>query len=221
LKDLACDQELCKVVVAMSDANTAFVFNNDKGGNKVMWFGNMTRAEAEQYLDLRKALVGELVPRRDEVLGRATRNVGLLRELCARLERKTDTGAAEVVAAFASAHRANAESRVSGLLQADGKPAPDEKLRVLQFARLLQDLLDNGGSVPAKQVDHYMPSEADVAKELESNQAIQLDVVSHVYSFNSPADEIAAKEALAKRAELAAKEAQRRGIGGRFLDLFK
>ena len=211
LKDLACDRKLCKVVVAMSDARTAFVFNNDPGRNDVMWFGDLTRAEAEEYLDRRKAFVGELAPLRDEVLGRVTRNAGLLRKVCGRLESEPGASAAEVVAAFASEQRANAESRVSGLLYSDGKPAPDGKLGVFQFARLLQDLLDHGGSVTAKQVSHYMLSEADVAKELESHQAIQLDVVSHVYSFTSPADEIAAKEALAKR----------HGIVRRFLNLFK
>jgi hypothetical protein len=76
LKDLACGQKLCKVVVAMSDAKTAFVFNNDMGRNDVMWFGDLTRAEAEEYLDRRKALVGELAPLRDEVIVRATRNAG-------------------------------------------------------------------------------------------------------------------------------------------------
>jgi hypothetical protein len=64
----------------------------------------------------------------------------------------------------------------------------------------------------ATQVGHYV-DEATVAEEIQVNQAIQFNVVTKVYSFNSPADAIAAEEELAARRS-------RRGVVRRFLDIF-
>mmetsp|Transcript_16872 Transcript_16872/g.42167 ORF Transcript_16872/g.42167 Transcript_16872/m.42167 type:complete len:82 (-) Transcript_16872:192-437(-) len=61
----------------------------------------------------------------------------------------------------------------------------------------MQEMIDNGGSVTTTQA--WFVDMKTAAEEIRANQAIQLNVVTGVYSFNSAADAIAAEEELAVR----------------------
>mmetsp|Transcript_34275 Transcript_34275/g.80878 ORF Transcript_34275/g.80878 Transcript_34275/m.80878 type:complete len:82 (+) Transcript_34275:1436-1681(+) len=61
----------------------------------------------------------------------------------------------------------------------------------------MQAMIDNGGSVTTTQA--WFVNMATAAEEIHANQAIQLNVVTGVHSFNSAADAIAAEEELAVR----------------------
>ena len=172
----------------MSDASTALVQPNDQGRNRVLWLDDLTRAEAEKFLDKRKALVGKHAPLRDEVLGRATCRASSLHALCCKLELQTGAGAADIVTAFVNEYRLDAFHNVRGLLSVTN---------TVDFERLMQFMLDNGGSVTTYQT-HFVDM-ATAAEEINANEAIQYNVKTGVYSFNSAADAIAAKEELAAR----------------------
>mmetsp|Transcript_16873 Transcript_16873/g.42169 ORF Transcript_16873/g.42169 Transcript_16873/m.42169 type:complete len:187 (-) Transcript_16873:192-752(-) len=166
----------------MSDANTAFVQPNDEGRNQVLWLDDLTRAETEEFLDIH-------APLRPEVLGRTTCRASQLNALCCNLdEPPPGASAADIVTAFVNEDRLDAFHNLRGLL---------EDTNTVDFERLMQAMIDNGGSVTTTQA--WFVDMKTAAEEIRANQAIQLNVVTGVYSFNSAADAIAAEEELAVR----------------------
>jgi len=109
---------------------------------------------------------------------------------------------ADIVTAFVNKYRLDASYSVQGLLS---------DTTTVDFKRLMQAMIDNGGSVTTTQA--WFVNMATAAEEIHANEAIQLNVVTGVYSFNSAADAIAAKKELAARRSL-------RGIVRCFLDIF-
>ncbi|KAJ1635727.1 hypothetical protein T492DRAFT_444494 [Pavlovales sp. CCMP2436] len=181
----------------MSDANTAFVQPNDEGRNQVLWLDDLTRAETEEFLDIH-------APLRPEVLGRTTCRASQLNALCCKgnlSELQTGAGAADIVTAFVNKSRLVAFHNVRGLLS---------DTTIVDFERLMQEMIDNGGSVTTTQA--WFVNMATAAEEIHANQAIQLNVVTGVHSFNSAADAIAAEKELAARRS-------RRGVVRRFLNI--
>ena len=67
-------------------------------------------------------------------------------------------------------------------------------MRGLHFIRLMKAMLENGGSLPVLDADYMCPEAgiADVLK-LQQHHAISINAQTEVFTFNTPADRIAAQ----------------------------
>jgi hypothetical protein len=69
----------------------------------------------------------------------------------------------------------------------------------LHFIRLMKAMLENGGSLPVKDAKYMCPAAgiADVLK-LQEHHAISINAQTALFTFNTPADRIAAEQTLGK-----------------------
>jgi hypothetical protein len=194
LKYLAHDRRACRAILVLSDGNTVLGLDPDPARRIHLWMGDFSEAEACVRMNTAKVLVGE-DDLREAVLGVTTRPAGLS-SLCASLSAAPPKSSELIVRAFVEAKRVEAESRVIDLLACDDSKTNKE--RGLHFRHLLEDMLKNGGSLPAKKAAAYMIQAKRAAPSFKEFDAIMFDLTTLEYRFNTPADMRAAAQLLAE-----------------------
>lgn len=201
MKNLVCDRAVCRGFVVLSDAHGIYAIASDTNRHEYLWLADFSSAEADIYLDELGALTAtderEL---RAEVYAQVSTRAIDLSKLARELNLAKGAPAHDVVRAFIGRQQMNGLMRVENLIKVAEKAAKAEYgMAGLHFIRLMKAMLKNGGSLPVKDADYMCPAAriADVLK-LQEHHAISINKQTAVFTFNTPADRIAAEQTLGK-----------------------
>jgi hypothetical protein len=166
-----------------------------------MWLSDFSSAEADVFLDELGALTAtDERALRAEVYAQASTRAIDLSKLARELNLAKGAPAHDVVRAFIDREQMNGLTRVKNLIGVAQKAAKaDYGMAGLHFIRLMKAMLENGGSLPVKDAKYMCPEAgiADVLK-LQEHHAISINAQTALFTFNTPADRIAAEQTLGK-----------------------
>ena len=201
MKILVCDRAVCRGFVVLSDAHGIYAIASDTNRHRYFWLADFSSAEADVFLDELGALTAaDQRALRAEVYAQASTRAIDLSKLADELNLAKGAPTQDVVRAFIDRQQMNGLTRVENLIGVAEEAAKAKYgMRGLHFIRLMKAMLENGGSLPVLDADYMCPEAgiADVLKLLE-HHAILINKQTALFTFNTPADRIAAEQTLGK-----------------------
>jgi len=197
LKRLGCDLAAAHVFLVLSDANAAFALPDDPSRQKMLWIEDLTTAEANTLLDLRKFFVGnaEVRQRLFDCVG--TRVADLIAAVVeaevANNPLKYDEGRLDT---FIADRLRMAEDTVRRLMTLEGSTP---KSGGVAFTRLVRDILgtDRDG-LPEVATREYLVAPDLAARVFKRYHAVMYHQPTSTYRFHSVAHRRAAEKICGK-----------------------